>query len=210
MRRSSRLSAAALPQASPCSNVLTPRRVTRRSLALAQTPLQTILSPAQPVLTPAHLRLTLNQTPAQAPQSQRGTPQSSKKGKETVNVSVCFSPVREVLSDDTHPDGSAASAHEVGTVMPVDSFPTTSVDDEQVEPAEGVHCDLPFCPTLSLSPCKTPPVSQAPEPSSLSFTRSPSVSSRTAVENQESLLRTPEISVEVNTFFFCIKNVSAP
>ncbi|KAE8284418.1 Disks large-associated protein 5 [Larimichthys crocea] len=41
LRRSSRLSAAVLPQASPFSNYLSPRRVTRRSLALAQTPLHT-------------------------------------------------------------------------------------------------------------------------------------------------------------------------
>lgn len=228
MRRSSRLSAAVLPQASPCSNALTPRRVTRRSLALAQTPLQAVLSPAQPVLTPAHLRLTLDQTPAQAPQSQCGTPQSSKKRKETVNVSVCFSPVREVLSDDTHPDGSTeqshmmstqdntASAPELGTTVPVDLFPPTSVADKQVEPAEGVHLDIPLCPRLSLSPCTTPPpFSQAPEPSSLSFTLSPCVtpsqpsnSSHTAVQSpveaQESLFRTPDSSVvEVNTFSVC-------
>lgn len=227
VRRSSRLSAAVLPQASPCSNTLTPRRVTRRSLALTQTPLQAALSPAQQVLTPAHLRLTLNQTPAQAPQSQRGTPQSSKKRKDIVNVSVCFSPVREVLSNAIHSDGSTAqqshtvstqddtaSAPELGITIP-DLFPPTAVAEKQVEPAEAVHLDIPVCPRLSLSPCKMPPpFSQAPEPSSLSFTLSPcvtpsqpSIPPHTAVQSpmeaQESLLRTPDSSVvEVNTFLF--------
>uniref|UniRef100_A0A4W6CEC0 Discs, large (Drosophila) homolog-associated protein 5 n=1 Tax=Lates calcarifer TaxID=8187 RepID=A0A4W6CEC0_LATCA len=184
VRKSSRLSAAVLPQASPCSNYLTPRRVTRRSLALSQTPAQTVASPAQPALTPAHLRLTLNQTP----KSQHGIPQPSQKREDTVNVSLCFSPVKEVLSDDAQPQGSPAqqtgtvstqenpaTVSELSTAPPVHSLPSISVIEEQDEPAEAVNIDLPVSPRLSLSPCKSPPaVSKAPEPSSaLSFTLSP-------------------------------------
>ncbi|XP_054455116.1 disks large-associated protein 5 isoform X2 [Anoplopoma fimbria] len=183
VRRSSRLSAAVLPQASPCSNYLSPRRGTRRSLALAQTPLRTIPSPAQPIHTPAYLRLTLDQTPAQAPKSQRGTPQSCQKRKGTVNVSLCFSPVKEVLSEDTQPEGhqemvttqeNTASPSELSTPATVHSLPSIYVAEEQGETAEAVDVDLP------LSPCKTTPtVSQAPETSlSLSFTLSPCVTPR--------------------------------
>ncbi|KAK9530622.1 hypothetical protein VZT92_012110 [Zoarces viviparus] len=203
VRRPSRLVAAVLPQASPCSNYLTPRRVTRRSLALAQTPLHTIASPAQPVHTPA-----LDQTPAQAPTSQRGTPQSSQNRVDTVNVSLCFSPVKEVLPDDTQPEGSpahqemvatranAASAPELSTPATVQSLPSINVVEEQGGPADAV--DLP------LSPCKTTlTVPQSPEPSLfLSFTLSPCVtpiSSPPAVqgllEAHGSVCLTPDISV---------------
>ncbi|XP_049916531.1 disks large-associated protein 5 isoform X2 [Epinephelus moara] len=217
LRRSSRLSAAVLPQASPSSNYLSPRRVTRRSLALAQTPVHTISSPAQLVHTPAHSRLTLSQTPAQAPKSQCGTPQSSHTRKDTANVSLCFSPVREVLSDGTQPEGSPAQQSEtvstqentasvpaLSTPTPVHSLPSISVVEEQDEPAEGVDVDLPVSPRLSLSPCKSPPaVSQAPEPSaSLSFMLSPCVTPcqppiapSPAVQAQPSVCYTPDSSV---------------
>lgn len=211
VRRSSRLSAAVLPQASPCSNYLSPRRVTRRSLALAQTPVHAVASPARPVHTPAQLRLTLDQTPAQAPKSQGGTPQSSQNRKDTVNVSLCFSPVKEVLSDDAQPDVSTqentASVTELSTPAPVHSLPSICVVEEQDEPAEDVKVDLHLSPRLSLSPCKTPlPVSQAPEPSScLSFTLSPCATPSQppppAVEAQASVCYTPDTSaVEVNIF----------
>uniref|UniRef100_A0A8C2ZBC2 Discs, large (Drosophila) homolog-associated protein 5 n=1 Tax=Cyclopterus lumpus TaxID=8103 RepID=A0A8C2ZBC2_CYCLU len=187
--RSSRLSAAVLPQASPCSNYLSPRRVTQRSLAMAQTPLHSITSPAQPVHTPARFRLPLDQTPAQAPKSQRGTPQSSPTRKDTVNVSLCFSPVKE--------------APELCTPASVHSLPTINVVvEERGEPDEAVDVDL------TLSPCKT-----APEPASPpSFTLSPCVtpsqpplSSPPAVqgllEAQESVCLTPDNSaVEVNAY----------
>uniref|UniRef100_A0A8C2ZBG3 Discs, large (Drosophila) homolog-associated protein 5 n=1 Tax=Cyclopterus lumpus TaxID=8103 RepID=A0A8C2ZBG3_CYCLU len=189
MQRSSRLSAAVLPQASPCSNYLSPRRVTQRSLAMAQTPLHSITSPAQPVHTPARFRLPLDQTPAQAPKSQRGTPQSSPTRKDTVNVSLCFSPVKE--------------APELCTPASVHSLPTINVVvEERGEPDEAVDVDL------TLSPCKT-----APEPASPpSFTLSPCVtpsqpplSSPPAVqgllEAQESVCLTPDNSaVEVNAY----------
>ncbi|XP_018527980.1 LOW QUALITY PROTEIN: disks large-associated protein 5 [Lates calcarifer] len=217
VRKSSRLSAAVLPQASPCSNYLTPRRVTRRSLALSQTPAQTVASPAQPALTPAHLRLTLNQTP----KSQHGIPQPSQKREDTVNVSLCFSPVKEVLSDDAQPQGSPAqqtgtvstqenpaTVSELSTAPPVHSLPSISVIEEQDEPAEAVNIDLPVSPRLSLSPCKSPPaVSKAPEPSSaLSFTLSPcttpsqpltsfSPAVQGHTEARESMCCTPDSSV---------------
>ncbi|XP_076615382.1 disks large-associated protein 5 [Chaetodon auriga] len=204
VRRSSRLSAAILPQASPCSNYLSPRRVTRRSLALAQTPVNAAGSPAQPVHSPVQLHLTLNQTPARAPKSQCGTPQPSQKRKDSGNVSLCFSPVKEVLSNDTQSEGSAArqteTVLELSTPAPVPaSLPSISVNEEQDEPAEAVDTPL----SLSLSPCKTPlPVSQPPEPSScLSFTLSPCASSgkppavQGLVEAQESVCHTPDNSV---------------
>ncbi|XP_062298008.1 disks large-associated protein 5 [Scomber scombrus] len=209
-RRSSRLSAAVLPQASPCSSYLSPRRVTRRSLALGQTPVQTHESPARPVHTPAHLRLTLDQTPGQAPNSQRGTPQP----KDAVNVSHCFSPVKEVSSDNPQPEGdpalstqdSTSPAPESDTPIPVCPLPSISVVLEQDEPAEAVNADIPLSPRLSLSPCKSPPpVSETPERSiALSFTLSPCLppqssptvmSSPPAVVAQESMCHTPESEV---------------
>ncbi|XP_032358931.1 disks large-associated protein 5 isoform X1 [Etheostoma spectabile] len=213
-RRSSRLSAAVLPPASPCSSYLSPRRVSRRSLALAQTPLHTIASPAQPVHTPVHLSCALNRTPA--PRSQRGTPQSSLKRKDTVNVSLCFSPVKEALSDDSQPGGSpacqsetvstqenTASVPEFSTATHVHSLPSISVVEEQDEPGEAVDVALPLSPRLSLSPCKpTPAVSQASESPSLSFMLSPcvtpsqpSISFPPAAEAQGSECHTPGSSV---------------
>ncbi|XP_035002659.2 disks large-associated protein 5 isoform X1 [Hippoglossus stenolepis] len=211
MRRSSRLSAAVLPQPSPCSNFLTPRRVTRRSLALAPTPVQVAASPAQRILTPAPLRLTHDQTP----KSQCGTPRTSKKRQDTVNVSLCFSPAKVVLSDDAQPEGSSsqqtetvstqekpASVPEASTVIPVHSLPSITVVDEQEEPVEAVDV------VLAASPCKSPPpVCQAPEPSScLSFTLSPCVSPcqppmssppavQGHIEAQDSVCCTPDTSV---------------
>ncbi|XP_070707841.1 disks large-associated protein 5 isoform X2 [Pempheris klunzingeri] len=213
VRRSSRLSAAVLPQASPCSNYLSPRRVTRRSLALTQTPVQAVASPAQPLRTPAQFCLPLDQTPAQAAKSQGGTPQPSQNRKDTVNVSLCFSPVTKVLSDDVQAEERPAhqsqteenttSALELSTPVPVHSLPSISVVEEQEEPAEAADVDLPASPRLSLSPCKTPlPGSQAPEPSSsLSFTLSPCVTpsqppiSLPAAVAQESMCHTPDSSL---------------
>lgn len=204
-----------LHEASPSSNYLSPRRITRRSLAMAQTP----------VHTPAHLRLTLIQTPAQAPKSQNGTPHSSQNRKDNVNESLCFSPVKEVLSDNTQPEGSPAQQSETvspqgnavpewSTPTPGNSLPSISIVEEQDEPAEAVDVDLPVSPRLSLSPHKTPiQASPAPEPSSrLSFMLSPCVTPSQAaisfplavqgpVDAQGSVCHTPDSSaVEVNTF----------
>ncbi|XP_053197175.1 disks large-associated protein 5 [Scomber japonicus] len=209
-RRSSRLSAAVLPQASPCSNYLSPRRVTRRSLALAQTPVQTHASPARAVHTPSLLRLTLDQTPGQAPNSRRGTPQP----KDAANVSHCFSPVKEVSSDNPQPEvdpafstqDSTSPVPESDTPIPVCPLPSISVVLEQDEPAEAVNADIPLSPRLSLSPCKSPlPVSETPEPSiALSFTLSPCLSPQSsptvmpsplAVAAQEFMCQTPESEV---------------
>ncbi|KAI9518539.1 hypothetical protein NQZ68_035909 [Dissostichus eleginoides] len=213
VRRSSRLSAAPQPQASPSSNYLTPRRFTRRSLALSQTPVSTAASPSHTLQTPALLCLTLRETPAQTPKSQRGTPQASRDRNE--NVSLCFSPAKEVRSDDTRPEKSpahpavsmqenTAAVPELSTPTPVCSLPTISVVMEQEEPSEAVDVDLPLSSRLSPSPCKTPlPVSHTPEPSpSLSFMLSPCVtpsqpptSPPPAVEASESVCQTPDASV---------------
>lgn len=206
LRRSSRLSAV-LPQASPSSSYLSPRRVTRRSLALAQTPVHAVASPAQPTHTPAHLSLSLNRTPGHAPMSRRGTPQLSHNKKDTADVSLRFSPVKEVLSDASQPKGSPecqSEKAEVNTIPHLPLLPSISVVEEGTS-ADTVDVDLPP------SPCKAlPPVSQAPEPSSLSFTLSPCVtpsrsfiSSPPAVhrnEAQESVCHTPDSSaIEVKS-----------
>ncbi|KAG7226420.1 hypothetical protein INR49_013832, partial [Caranx melampygus] len=213
VRKSSRLSAAVLPQASPCSSYLTPRRVSRRSLALMQTPVQSVASPGQPVLTPAQLHLTLEQTPAHAPKSQRGTPQPPQERKDTANGSLCFSPVKEVVSDDTQPEGSPAQQTETLSMqehpaIPAHSLPSISVVEEQGEPAEAVSVQVSVSPRLSLSPCKSPaPIAHAPETSSsLSFLLSPCVTPsqppicsppavQSHVEAQESVCCTPDSSV---------------
>ncbi|KAM7371036.1 hypothetical protein PAMP_010536 [Pampus punctatissimus] len=200
VRRSTRLSAAVLPQASPCSSYLSPRRVTRRSLALAQTPVQTRASPA-------HLPLAFDQTPRRASKSQRGTPQPPQSRKDTVNVSLCSSPVKEASSDNNQPEENPALSTQDNTTpsntpVAVRLLPSISVVHEQDEPAEVVNANTPHSPRLSLSPCKSPPaVSETPEPSSaLSFTLSPcqpphslpTVLSSPAVETQGSMCHTPE------------------
>jgi len=218
-----------LPQASPRSTYLSPRRVTRRSLALAQTPVYAHASPAQPVHTPVQLRLTLEQTPAIA--SRQGTPQLSQNRAGSVNGSLCFSPVKEVLSGEAQceRDSSqqsesvstqedAASLPALGT--PVQMLPTVSVEKEQEKPADAVNSGLPATPRLSLSPCETPSPVQAPEPSAaLSFMLSPCITPglppisspavKGPVETQQSVCHTPEISViEVNHVLHFIRFVS--
>ncbi|XP_029954783.1 disks large-associated protein 5 [Salarias fasciatus] len=126
LRRSSRLSAAVLPQQSPCSTP-SPRRVTRRSLALARTPART---PARvDAQTPAQLPLVLQQTPG--PESQVDAPQG-----EAGPGSLCFSPVSEALSDDAQPEGGSAGPETVaapGLSTPKPALPTITV----VEAADG-------------------------------------------------------------------------
>ncbi|TKS90033.1 Disks large-associated protein 5 [Collichthys lucidus] len=158
LRRSSRLSAAVLPQASPYSNYLSPRRVTRRSLALAQTPLHTAAaaSPAQPVLTPAQLRLTLSQTPAQASKSQRGTPQSTQNKKDTApepssSLSFTLSPCMTPTLPPISPPPAVQRIME--TQESVCHTPHSSV----VEEIPGLDFERYLQPTLrcSLSPRET-------------------------------------------------------
>ncbi|KAM3591706.1 uncharacterized protein V6R79_006064 [Siganus canaliculatus] len=196
VRRSSRLSAAVQPQVSPHSSYLSPRRVTRRSLALAQTPVLAVASPAQPLRTPGQQRLILNQQ-----KSQPGTPsQTSQSRNDTVNVSLPFSPVKEVLPDITQPEGCpSASVSELITP----TLPSIAVVEEQDKPVEANNVEP------SLSPCKTPlPVIHASESSCLSFTMSPCVTSGQSaisspappdvvksVEAQESVCHTPGSSV---------------
>ncbi|KAK1882020.1 Disks large-associated protein 5 [Dissostichus eleginoides] len=183
VRRSSRLSAAPQPQASPSSNYLTPRRFTRRSLALSQTPVSTAASPSHTLQTPALLCLTLRETPAQTPKSQRGTPQASRDRNE--NVSLCFSPAKEVRSDDTRPEKSpahpavsmqenTAAVPELSTPTPVRSLPTISVVMEQEEPSEAVDpasTSPPPAVEASESVCQTPDASVVEEIPGLDFER---------------------------------------
>lgn len=180
-----------LPGVSPCSTYLSPRRVTRRSLALAQTPVQH-------VHTPAHLRLTVRQTPE--PKSQCGTPQATQSRRDIVNISMDFSPVKEVISDDTQPDGCPAQVSEkVSSDIP--SVP--QLLPAILEPAEDVTVDNPVSPAVPGSPCKQPAVPPAPEPSSApSFTLSlcatpsqPSVSSSAVQGLVETRCHTPDSTV---------------
>lgn len=200
LRRSSRLSAAVLPPASPSTSYLSPRRVTRQSLALAQTPVQSAASSSQLIRTPADRLLTPNKIHGKAPKSRHGTPQSSHSRMDPANTSLCCSPVKEALSDDVEPKGSSErQSHvvpELGTPTQLHLLPSISVTGEQNTQAKDV------------SPCKTPaPVSQVPEPSScLSFTLSPCVTpsqasspsplaAQATVETQGSACHTPNSSV---------------
>ncbi|KAK7919825.1 hypothetical protein WMY93_011109 [Mugilogobius chulae] len=154
VRRSSRLSAAVVPQPSPSSNCLTPRRVTRRSLA--QTPIQTSTI-QQPMNTPTFPR-PVNKTPAPAEQFLPVIPQP----QSTASVSPCFSPAKEVPSDTT--DQSENLLSEFGH-----SDPTVTAE-EQRSPADLKSVQSPH---LSKSSCNRP-LECAPVPSmSLSFTLSP-------------------------------------
>ncbi|XP_068161848.1 disks large-associated protein 5 [Antennarius striatus] len=180
LRRSSRLSASVLSQTSPCVNYLSPRRVTRRSLALAQTPVHTASPPAQATCTPSQLNLT----PAQTLESQHSTPpQLSHHRKDTVNVSLCFSPVQEELSQNILPkEGPECQLDRVAGLnetTTVNSLPSISVVEEQAEAS-----------------CKTLPVTPAPEILCQSFVSSLLLSPTqlpitSSVEPQESVCLTP-------------------
>lgn len=189
-----------LPPASPSTSYLSPRRVTRQSLALAQTPVQSAASSALLIRTPADRLLTPKKTPAKAPKSQHGTPQLSHSRKDPANASLCCSPVKEALSDDAEPKRSPERQSDVvpelGAPTQLHSLPSVSVTEEQNTQAQDA------------SPCKTPaPVSQAPEPSScLSFTLSPCatpsqasapspLAAQATVEARESACHTPNSSV---------------
>ncbi|XP_056285893.1 disks large-associated protein 5 isoform X2 [Pseudoliparis swirei] len=178
LRRSSRLSGAVQPQASPCPNYLSPRRVTLRSLAVAQSPLYAVASPARPVYTPARFRLTLDQTPAPAPKSHHGTPQSRK---DTVNVSLCFSPVK-----------AASASCTPATVCSLPSINVEEEDEEEEEqrgePDEAVDVDLPLSPTVSPAPSFT--LSPCGSPSRPALSPPPAV--RGLVEARESVYLTPD------------------
>lgn len=189
-----------LPPASPSTSYLSPRRVTRQSLALAQTPVQSAASSAQLIRTPADRLLTPKKTPAKALKSQHGTPQLSHSRKDLANTSLCCLPVKEALSDAAEPKGSPERqsdvVSELGAPTHLHSLPSVSITEEQNTQAKDV------------SPCKTPaPVSEAPEPSScLSFTLSPCTTpsqasvpspldARATVEAQDSACHTPNSSV---------------
>uniref|UniRef100_A0A1A8FVW1 Discs, largehomolog-associated protein 5 n=2 Tax=Nothobranchius TaxID=28779 RepID=A0A1A8FVW1_9TELE len=144
VRRSSRLSAAVLPQASPCS-LFSPRRVSRRSRVVAQTP-------ARPVCSPEHFCLALVQTPA--PKSQRGTPQTSHSKRDMAHTSLDFSPVDEVPSEEIQSKQNLTQQSECVS-MEEDVLISSTAD--KIE-------DIRLSPRRSPSPCQTPSlVLQAPE-----------------------------------------------
>ncbi|XP_061562773.1 disks large-associated protein 5 isoform X2 [Phycodurus eques] len=87
VRRSSRLGAAAAPQASPCANDATPRRVIRRSLALGQTS-----------GTPVQSNCTLTPLGRATNHTSRCSPRPSRR--ET-DPSLCFSPLVDATPGGT-------------------------------------------------------------------------------------------------------------
>lgn len=155
LRRSSRLSAVQ-PQASPC--YLSPRRVTRRSLALAQTPVPA--SPSQCFHPPGRP----SQTPAQAPKSLCGTPRSSQKQGHPVHASLAFTAIKEALPDECQQEPVSECSLATNTcALPVDSVteePTESLDVVLPPTCQPfpVVCPAaePSHPSLTLSPCVTP------------------------------------------------------
>ncbi|XP_055085615.1 disks large-associated protein 5 isoform X2 [Periophthalmus magnuspinnatus] len=160
VRRSSRLSARVLPQPCPSSNCFTPRKVTRRSLALVQTPVQTrTMQEPMTTLTTPH---SVTKTPAPVEQSLPGIPQP----QSIVSVSLCFSPVKDVSSDPTEQskDMVSDSTHSI-----------PSIDgEEQKGLAEDLKSELIQTPQLPDTLCKSLVECAAPVPSvSLSFTLSP-------------------------------------
>lgn len=184
VRRTSRLSAAVVPQASPSSISLTPRRFTQQPLALAQT--SAGASSPLPVIHNPHHCLPLAQTPSQASQLHCGNPDSCQKEKDTVNVSSCFTPVKQVLSDETQPGDSMVQSETVSTqgnagTLPelgmVDSLPPISIAEEKTELAEAIHLDT--CPFSTCVTSSQPSISshfavQIPVGTQDSFCRSPS------------------------------------
>ncbi|TNN04068.1 hypothetical protein fugu_001097 [Takifugu bimaculatus] len=156
LRRSSRLSAVQ-PQASPC--YLSPRRVTRRSLALAQTPIPA--SPSQCFHPPGRP----SQTPVQAPKSLCGTPRSSQKQGHPVHTSLAFTAIKEALPDECQQEPVSECSLATNTcALPVDSVteePTAESLDVVLPPTcqpFPVVCPAaePSHPSFTLSPCVTP------------------------------------------------------
>lgn len=152
LRRSSRLSAVQ-PQASPC--YLSPRRVTRRSLALAHTPAPA--SPSQCFHPPGRP----SQSPVQAPKSLCGTPRSSQKRGHSVHTSLAFTAIKEALPDERQQEPVPECSLATNTcALPADSVteePTDVVLPPTCEPFPVV-CPAaePSHPSLALSPCATP------------------------------------------------------
>ncbi|MEQ2179125.1 hypothetical protein GOODEAATRI_021419 [Goodea atripinnis] len=157
------------------SSYLSPRRVTRQS----QTSVHAYASPAQPVHSVEKLCLTLERTPA--PESQRSTPEAFQK-KNTVNLSLCVSPVKEVLSDEAQSDQSPKQqsesiAKQEEAATQIHDLPTISVERVDNKPSAVISEVHSLSPRCSLSPRKAPvSVQQTPQPpSALSFTLSPCV-----------------------------------
>lgn len=160
LRRSSRLSAVQ-PQASPC--YLSPRRVTRRSLALAQTP-----APASPSQR-FHPSGRPGQSPGQAPKSLCGTPRSSEKPGRPVHTSLAFPDIKEALPDECQQEPVSECS------LPINppALPAVSVTEESLDVVLPPTCD-PFpvvCPaaeashlSLTLAPCVTPGRASIPAP----------------------------------------------
>lgn len=150
LRRSSRLSALQ-PQASPC--YLSPRRVTRQSLAL--TPV-----PASPSLR-SHAPSRPSQTPVQAPTSLCATPHSSQR-KHTVKASLGFTPVKEVLPGGRQPEADSECSIATNTPAAAEAaevvLPSTCETLPVVCPgAQPAHLSFTLSPCASQSRASVSP-----------------------------------------------------
>ncbi|XP_054877104.1 disks large-associated protein 5 isoform X2 [Poeciliopsis prolifica] len=162
-RRSSRLSAAVLPQtvlpqASPAPGYPSPRRVTRHSLALTQTPVPA--PPAQPVHS-AQKHLDYK--------SQQEAPHVSQKQ----NASLCCSPEMEVPSDEPQNQTSPNQCSEQEAVS--EDLSTLSVENKPSNVINVRLCPSP-CQTPAVQPPARPPSHQVPMETQPSSSPTPDVS----------------------------------
>lgn len=150
VRRTSRLRAAQ-PPASPC--YLSPRPVTRRSLALSPVP----AAPSQCFHTPSRPRLT----PVPAPKSLCGTPPSPQK-QHAVKASAGLTPAGEALPGGGQPEADSECSM-------VTNAPAAASEAEE-QTAEAADVVLPSTRERLAVVCP------GAEPSHLSFTLSPCAS----------------------------------
>ncbi|KAM8887779.1 disks large-associated protein 5 [Synchiropus picturatus] len=211
VRRSSRLSAVAPPQDLPCPNFLTPRRVTRHSLALMQTqesPVQSFLSPTQP-------RLVLHKTPSRASRSQCGTPQG--KANLSVNTATCSSPLRVAPSDNDEKQPETAISEENDVLLPeVDTgaplHPSSSAVEEENKATNTDLClstpkaslAVGCCPPAvhestdcQTSSCQTPDLSVVEDAPGLDFEHYLLPTNRCSMSPRDAILTASPLNLDV-------------
>ncbi|XP_054624761.1 disks large-associated protein 5 [Dunckerocampus dactyliophorus] len=174
VRRSSRLSTAMPPQASPCTSFLTPRRLTRCSLALAQTH----GTPVQAKHTP--LRLSSKETSRCTPRPQRDSPQPCQRGQASVDTCLSFCSFTQVPLGSPQLEKTSARQAEIVSMQEsaMCAPPTIPVAQKDEEATRPVNTAL----SLMLSPSSTP---CQQHPSSPTVTGSPAVQS--SKENPRSM-----------------------
>ncbi|XP_061765068.1 disks large-associated protein 5 isoform X2 [Nerophis ophidion] len=138
VRRSRRLSAAMPPQASPCTSYPSPRRVTRHSLALAQTHGTPVQGNQTPLRLSSKKRLQLH------------TPQP------TADTSLSFLLPTEMRSCSPLLEETSTCPAEIVSVQESTMcvIPNISVVQENDEAAKSVTTALSFMPSPSSTPCQ--------------------------------------------------------